>query len=217
MLINDLGATTMMELLIVCRQVGAHIVRERAAGPRYAPGELLHQPGDGRLFDLFVEAGRGIEGLLRHAGPVAQLRKGGAMSSAQLTIEETRQMLLFVARKFIENQDVLTQADRLIGDGDHGVVFARGFESVCQKLGNSAFGSLDELFNAAGMVLLTSIGGASGAILAPLLVGRPRAEGTGDFGCRGIGPVFTGVGCKSKERGKKRGIRPCSMCWNRLL
>ena len=184
MLINDLGATTMMELLIVCRRWRAYCPKGCRSTIR--SWELLHQPGDGRLFDLFVEAGRGIEGLLRHAGPVAQLRKGGAMSSAQLTIEETRQMLLFVARKFIENQDVLTQADRLIGDGDRGVGVARGFESVCQKLGNSAFGSLDELFNAAGMVLLHRSLRIWGH-LGHSSVGRPRARRDEGFWMPGIG------------------------------
>jgi dihydroxyacetone kinase-like protein len=96
------------------------------------------------------------------------------MSPGQHTLEEARQMLLFVAGKFIEHQDVLTQADRAIGDGDHGVGMARGFEAVRQKLENSDFGSLDELFNAAGMALLTSIGGASGAVFGTLFRGGAR-------------------------------------------
>jgi phosphoenolpyruvate---glycerone phosphotransferase subunit DhaL len=127
------------------------------------------------------------------------------MSSAQLTTEDARQMLLFVARKFIENQDVLTQADRLIGDGDHGVGMARGFESVCQKLGNGAFGSLDELFNAAGMALLTSIGGASGAIFGTLFRGGARGlKGRMILDAEGLA-LFLQEGLQAvKERGKAK-------------
>ena len=98
---------------------------ERAAGPRYAPGELLHQPGDGRLSISLLKLDEELKAYYDMPAQSLSFVKGGAMSSAQLTIEETRQMLLFVARKFIENQDVLTQADRLIGDGDHGVGVAR--------------------------------------------------------------------------------------------
>jgi dihydroxyacetone kinase-like protein len=127
------------------------------------------------------------------------------MSSTQITTEEARQMLLFVARKFIENQDVLTQADRLIGDGDHGVGMARGFESVCHKLGNVAFGSLDELFNAAGMALLTSIGGASGAIFGTLFRGGARRlKGREILDAEGLA-LFLQDGLQAvKERGKAK-------------
>jgi dihydroxyacetone kinase-like protein len=127
------------------------------------------------------------------------------MSSAQLTTEEAREMLEFVARKFIENQDALTQADRLIGDGDHGVGMARGFEAVCQKLGNSAFGSLDELFNATGMALLTSIGGASGAIFGTLFRGGARGlKGRGSLDAEGLA-LFLHEGLEAvKERGKAK-------------
>jgi dihydroxyacetone kinase-like protein len=83
---------------------------------------------------------------------------------AELTLEETRQMFLFVAEKMIACQDILTEADRAIGDGDHGVGMARGFEAVQLKLANATFSSQDEIFKSVGTALLTTIGGASGAI-----------------------------------------------------
>jgi len=82
----------------------------------------------------------------------------------ELTLEETRKMFLFVAEKLIACQDILTEADRVIGDGDHGVGMARGFEAVQLKLSNATFSSLDEIFKSVGTILLTTIGGAAGAI-----------------------------------------------------
>lgn len=82
----------------------------------------------------------------------------------ELSLEETRRMFLYVAEKLVTYQDILTEADRVIGDGDHGVGMARGFEAVERKLSNTTFSSLDEVFKSVGTTLLTTIGGASGAI-----------------------------------------------------
>jgi dihydroxyacetone kinase-like protein len=77
-------------------------------------------------------------------------------------------MLQFVARRMIMQQDVLTQADRAIGDGDHGVGMARGFGAVLAKLESSKFNSLGDLFKTVGMALITSIGGAAGVVFGTL-------------------------------------------------
>ena len=96
------------------------------------------------------------------------------MSAESLTVDEARQMFLFMARRFIESQDMLSEADRAIGDGDHGVGMARGFETVQGKLGASSYNSLGELFGAVGMALITSIGGAAGAIFGTLFRGGAK-------------------------------------------
>ncbi len=73
-------------------------------------------------------------------------------------------MLLYLCQQMIGYTDTLTQADKAIGDGDHGIGMARGFEAVRQKLEAGSFAALDELFKTAGMTLITSIGGASGVV-----------------------------------------------------
>ena len=42
------------------------------------------------------------------------------MGKAQLTVKETKEMFIYVSNKIMESKDVLTQADKAIGDGDHG-------------------------------------------------------------------------------------------------
>ena len=56
------------------------------------------------------------------------------MKRNQLTIEQTVEMFLFVAKRMIDSKDLLTEADKKIGDGDHGVNMARGFQAVIKNL-----------------------------------------------------------------------------------
>ena len=86
------------------------------------------------------------------------------MKKQSLTLDETRAMILHVAREMISNQDLLTQADKAIGDGDHGIGMTRGFEAVRQKLEQKDFDSVGALLQNIGTTLLMSIGGAAGAI-----------------------------------------------------
>lgn len=73
-------------------------------------------------------------------------------------------MLLHVCQQMIGYTDILTEADKAIGDGDHGIGMARGFEAVSQKLAAGSYASLDQLLKTAGMTLITSIGGAAGVV-----------------------------------------------------
>ena len=93
------------------------------------------------------------------------------MGRSHLSLEETRQMFMAVAAAMVESKDRLTQADQAIGDGDHGVGMARGFEAVGQKLAGQSFAALDELLKTIGTALLVSVGGASGAIFGTLFRG----------------------------------------------
>jgi dihydroxyacetone kinase-like protein len=90
------------------------------------------------------------------------------MKRTHLDLQETKEMFVFLSKKMIDSKDILTQADKAIGDGDHGIGMAKGFEAVIVKIDKKEFYSLDELFKAIGFALMTSIGGASGAIFGTL-------------------------------------------------
>ena len=101
------------------------------------------------------------------------------MSPVQLSLAETREMFLYVSREMEAIRDLLTQADKAIGDGDHGIGMARGFEAVRAKLETTTYSTFDDLFRDMGTTLLSAVGGAAGAIFgtffrgaAPLLVGQ---------------------------------------------
>lgn len=92
-----------------------------------------------------------------------------------LNLKETKEMLLYVADKMIESKELLTEADKAIGDGDHGIGMATGFEAVREKLNGNEFDSLDGIFKAVGFALMMSIGGASGAIFGTMYQGAAKS------------------------------------------
>lgn len=97
------------------------------------------------------------------------------MGKSQMTLEETREMFIYLSQKMEESKDLLTQADKAIGDGDHGIGMARGFEAVRQKLEGQKPATMDEMLKVIGLALMTSIGGAAGAIFATLFRGGAKS------------------------------------------
>ena len=83
-------------------------------------------------------------------------------------------MFIHVAQRMQESADLLTQADKAIGDGDHGIGMSRGFAAVQAKLEASPLATVADLLKTTGMALLTSIGGASGVIFGTLFRGGAR-------------------------------------------
>lgn len=69
-----------------------------------------------------------------------------------------------IADEINRNQEELTDLDRKIGDGDHGVNIDRGFSEIKKILPTFENLSTSEVFSKIGMTLLTKVGGASGAI-----------------------------------------------------
>ncbi|MDQ0202375.1 dihydroxyacetone kinase subunit DhaL [Pectinatus haikarae] len=70
-----------------------------------------------------------------------------------------------VGQAVIEKKMFLTDLDQAIGDGDHGINMARGFESVLQKtevLPDDT--DISSILKTVGMGLISSVGGASGPL-----------------------------------------------------
>jgi len=93
------------------------------------------------------------------------------MEKSQLDLESSRQMFLFVSQKLQASKDYLTDLDKAIGDGDHGIGMARGFEAVQHELEKQSFDSIGKLLHSIGTTLMMSIGGASGAIFGTMFRG----------------------------------------------
>ncbi len=67
--------------------------------------------------------------------------------------------------KIIEEQkEQLTDLDREIGDGDHGVNMNRGFEAVEKKLESAPVGGLGGIAKLIASTLISTVGGASGPL-----------------------------------------------------
>ncbi len=127
------------------------------------------------------------------------------MEREKLNLEETKQMLLYVSTGMIASEPLLSEADRQIGDGDHGVGMARGFSAVKQKLIQGSFTSIAELFIATGTALMMSIGGASGIIFGTLFRNGAANLGDGAELTSGIFAQWLKDGCAAvQDRGKAK-------------
>lgn len=68
-----------------------------------------------------------------------------------------------IAARIIDNKEYLTELDREIGDADHGVNMARGFQAVLEKVPQDN-ANIGEVLKKTGMTLLSTVGGASGPL-----------------------------------------------------
>lgn len=84
-------------------------------------------------------------------------------------------ILYKVSRVIIIHADELTELDRKIGDGDHGLNLKRGFDAVIRKLdemSNKEREDFDvsQLLNQSAMIILSNVGGASGPLYATAMM-----------------------------------------------
>lgn len=71
-----------------------------------------------------------------------------------MKVNDMKARLLNLEETF-KNESELTELDRAIGDGDHGVNMVRGFSSLKDKLDDS---SMQSLFKSTGMALMSNVG-----------------------------------------------------------
>lgn len=95
----------------------------------------------------------------------------------------------------------LTDLDRAIGDGDHGLNMKRGFEAVLADRDNLAVKSLPDLLKAVGTHLVMTIGGASGPLYGTLFLALGK-ELTPEPGLAEAARAFQTAVAAVKARGK---------------
>ena len=90
------------------------------------------------------------------------------MGKENLDLSDTIEMVKQVALSIIDSEPYLTDADRNLGDGDHGLGMERGMKAVIEKIESSSFNQISDVFKSAGMAMMSSMGGASGALFGTL-------------------------------------------------
>jgi phosphoenolpyruvate---glycerone phosphotransferase subunit DhaL len=81
-----------------------------------------------------------------------------------------QRLILAAADEVISHADELTELDRSVGDGDHGVNMKRGFEAVRADAASTAEKPLPEALKAIGSQLVMKVGGASGPLYGTLFL-----------------------------------------------
>lgn len=141
--------------------------------PYYAKGELTgsayeaeDEEAEAEPEDTGDEAGDEEE-------PVLSRTKKGTIT--ELTAEDAREMLIYIADKVIAKKPYLTEIDSAIGDGDHGIGMAGGMKKARAKLLRmKGEENVYAIFEAAGKAMLLSMGGASGVIFGSLYLAGAR-------------------------------------------
>lgn len=88
---------------------------------------------------------------------------------SELNPAQTRAMLQQVAERIIEAEPILSEADRQLGDGDHGLGMKRGMEAALKVLSESDdTATVGDLFGSMGKAMMSSMGGASGVVFGSL-------------------------------------------------
>ncbi len=77
---------------------------------------------------------------------------------------ETKTAFLAIADAVVAAEPRLTDADRAIGDGDHGIGMKRGFQAVTEKLAAKDPERPADVLKDCGMAILSKTGGAAGAV-----------------------------------------------------
>lgn len=141
------------------------------------------------------------------------------MPKPTLSKDEVQAMLLLVADRIIENEPMLSEADRNLGDGDHGLGMKRGMEAVKEKLAPGVE-SIEKAFAGTGMAMMSSMGGASGAIFGTLwrnggkaLAGRDTfdAQGLADLIKAGLEGVMARGGAKPGDKTMIDALHPAML------
>jgi len=83
-------------------------------------------------------------------------------------------IILSVAEYIETNMDMLTDLDRAIGDGDHGVNMKRGLDGVLSQLPDLLELTFPEVLDKIGTTLVMSIGGASGPLYGSLFIAMAK-------------------------------------------
>jgi dihydroxyacetone kinase-like protein len=115
-----------------------------------------------------------------------------------------RNLIKTVAERIVAHAEELTTLDQAIGDGDHGINMKRGMDAVLADLDKLAEKPLGEALKAAGMHLVTRVGGASGPLYGTLFMSL--GKGLSDIPDRlALAAAFRGAVDAVKARGKSDG------------
>jgi dihydroxyacetone kinase-like protein len=109
-----------------------------------------------------------------------------------------RAALAHTTATIAEHAGELTALDQAVGDGDHGVNMARGFDAIAGEAEAIAGMTLAQALKKAGMTLVMKVGGASGPLYGTALLEAAKAAETGADAAALARAALEGV----KRRGK---------------
>lgn len=101
------------------------------------------------------------------------------------------------------DRDLLTELDTAVGDGDHGTNLDRGMRAAIEALDATPQATPGAVFNLVGRRLVSTVGGASGALYGTAFLRAARAAGAAEtLDAAGFAAVLRDATTGIAERGK---------------
>lgn len=122
-----------------------------------------------------------------------------------MNAEQLKQLLLDIASKIEQEKDYLSQLDRAVGDGDHGVTMSIGWQAVKGRLENELKDEQDcgQICKDTAMTFLNAVGSSVGPLYATaFLKGASLFRGKSSLTKRDIIEFLIAAGKAIQERGK---------------
>ncbi|WP_347835053.1 DAK2 domain-containing protein [Gracilibacillus sp. JCM 18860] len=122
------------------------------------------------------------------------------------TIENYKQFLYAVIEMMEKEKDYLSELDRKLGDGDHGVTMSIGWQAVKEKLDNELQNERDgggEISKVVAKTFLNAVGSSVGPLYATgFLRGSKVLKGKTEFNHSELLDFWIAFGDGIKERGQ---------------
>lgn len=93
-----------------------------------------------------------------------------------LTVDNTINWLNRFCDSLIAQKTALSEYDRIIGDGDHGMNMARGAEALKTALHDTPPATVADVFKTTAMVWIRTVGGASGPLYGTAFMEIAKAQ-----------------------------------------
>lgn len=97
-----------------------------------------------------------------------------------ITTKDYIKYLEKAANKINENKDYITELDATTGDGDHWVNMNMGFTKILDSRAELENLKINELFKKIGMIMMSTIGGSSGALYGSAYINASKKIGDVD-------------------------------------
>ncbi len=97
-----------------------------------------------------------------------------------VTLGSVREWLIRLSEIYSENKNYLTDLDSAIGDADHGINLDRGFSAVRADIEKNEYSSIRDLLKAEAMMLIKTVGGASGPLLGTFFLQMSKTVSSDD-------------------------------------
>lgn len=91
-----------------------------------------------------------------------------------LTIDQVKDLFIYVGQRVIDSKPLLTTIDGAIGDGDHGIGMEVGFKKAIEVLKTSNMTTINSIFFEIGKAMISNMGGASGVLFGTMFVASAK-------------------------------------------